>query len=61
MSDHQNEGHNYDLMIVIKDFENMSRVRYLGKTETCQNWIHEEIKSKLKTYSSESFVLLSPL
>jgi hypothetical protein len=44
MSCHQKAGHNQDIKTVNKSFGNMMEVRYVGKTKTNENCIHEEIK-----------------
>jgi hypothetical protein len=46
MPHHQNEGQNHSLMTANKPFKNVAKLKYLGMT-TNQNYIHEEIKSRL--------------
>jgi hypothetical protein len=45
--DHQNAGQNHNIKTANKSFENGANFRYLGKTVTNQNFIHEETKSSL--------------
>jgi len=47
MSHYQKTGHNDDLMIADKYFENVTQFKYLRRTETNQSCMHKEIKSKL--------------
>jgi hypothetical protein len=64
---HQNDaGQNHNLLVAEESFENVSKFQDLGTTVTNQNFIHEEIKSRLNLggacYSSvRSLVLPSPL
>jgi hypothetical protein len=44
MSRHQTTGQNHYIEVAYKSFENVERLKYLGKTVTNQNCIHEEIK-----------------
>jgi hypothetical protein len=46
MPRHQNAEENYNLLISIKSFENVTKFKYMV-TVTNQNGIHEEIKSIL--------------
>jgi hypothetical protein len=48
MSQNQNAGQNCNIKIDNKSFERVEEFKYLGKTLTNRNSIHEEIKSKLK-------------
>jgi outer membrane usher protein FimD/PapC len=45
---HQSEGQNYSLQIANKSFENVTKFRYLGMRVSDLNYIHEEIKVKVK-------------
>jgi hypothetical protein len=49
MSHHQNAGqiHTYNLLTVIKYFENIVKFKYFGMTVINQNCIYEEIKCNL--------------
>jgi hypothetical protein len=44
---YQNAGKIHNIKRVNRAFENMAKFRYLGTTVTDQNFIHEEIKSRL--------------
>jgi hypothetical protein len=44
---HQNAGQNHNLLTADKSHENVVKLNYLGKRVTNQNWIHEEINSRL--------------
>jgi hypothetical protein len=48
MSRDQNAGQNRNITIDNKSFETVKPCKYLEKTLTDQNSIHEEIKSRLK-------------
>ena len=48
MSRNQNAGRNHNMKIDNSSFEKMEEFRYLGKTLTNQNFIQEEVKSRLK-------------
>jgi hypothetical protein len=43
---HQNVGHNRDIKIANRSFENVSQFKYLGTTVTNQNLIQKEIKRR---------------
>jgi hypothetical protein len=49
----QHAGQNRNSNVGNKSFEMLKQLRYLGKTLTNQNLIHEEIKSRLKSKNSE--------
>jgi hypothetical protein len=49
LSRHQNVGHNCDIKIANRLFENVSQFKYLGMTVTNQNLIQEEIKRRLNS------------
>ena len=49
MSRDQNEGQNGNIQIGNKSFETVEQFKYLGKTLTNQNSMHEKIKSSLKS------------
>jgi hypothetical protein len=46
---HQNAGRNHKVKIGNRYFENVGKLKYLGKTVTHQNLIHERIKSRLNS------------
>jgi hypothetical protein len=46
VSHHQNSGQNHNLLIANTSFENVAK--YMGTTITNQNYIHEEIKRRLR-------------
>jgi hypothetical protein len=52
MSRHPNSGQNHNIRIVNKSFENLAKFKYLGKTLTNQNDIHDEVKSRLNSGNS---------
>jgi hypothetical protein len=49
MSPHQNAGKNHDIKIANSYFENMAQFKYLGATVTNQNFIKEEVKTRLNS------------
>jgi len=61
---HQNAGKDHILIIDNKSFENVAKFRYLGARATNQNYIHEEMKSRLNLgiqFHSQSFIFPSSL
>jgi hypothetical protein len=59
---HHNAGQARDIKIANRSFENVAQFKYMGTTVTNQNYIQEEIKSRLNssnaTIQSRSFCLL---
>jgi hypothetical protein len=49
MSHHPNSGQNQNIRIANELFENVAKFKYLGMTQTNQNDIHDEIKSRLNS------------
>jgi hypothetical protein len=45
LSRHWNAGQNRDIKIAKRSFENVSQLKYLGKSVTNQNFIQEKIKT----------------
>jgi hypothetical protein len=63
MSRNQNTGRIHKIKIDNKSFERVKQFKYLGTAVTNQNYIQEEIKSRLRkirecfvSFSAESFV-----
>jgi hypothetical protein len=44
---HRNAGQNHNAKITTGSFENLEKLKHLGKTETNKNFILEEIKRRL--------------
>jgi hypothetical protein len=65
MSRHPNSEQNQNIRIANESFENVATFKYLGTTLTNQNYIHDEIKSRLNSgnvcYYSVQSVLPSRL
>jgi hypothetical protein len=55
MSRDQNAGQSNSMKINNSSFERVEEFKYLG-TNLNQNSVHEDIKSRLKSFSAESFV-----
>jgi hypothetical protein len=61
LSRHQNAGQSHTLLIKNKSFKNLAKFKYLRKTVSHQDCIHEEIKEQntfgecLLPFCSESF------
>jgi hypothetical protein len=47
MSLHPNSGQNQNTRLANESFENVAEFKYLGTTPTNQNYIHDEINSRL--------------
>jgi hypothetical protein len=47
ISHHQNAGQTHDIMMANRSLENLAKLKYLETTVRNQNFIHEEIKSRL--------------
>jgi len=50
VSREQNAGQNCNVKTAILYFENVAKLKYLGRTPTHQTWMYEEIKRKLSTF-----------
>jgi hypothetical protein len=65
ISHHRNAGHNRNIKIANRSFENVEKLKYFRTTVTDQNCIHEEIKGRLNSgnacYNSVQNVLASCL
>jgi hypothetical protein len=61
MSRHQNSGENQNIRIANESFENVVIFKYLGTTQTNQNDIHDEIKSRLNSGNACSHSVLNIL
>jgi hypothetical protein len=49
LSRHQNAGQNRDIKLASRSLEDVSQLKYFGKTGTNQNFIQEEIKRRLNS------------
>jgi hypothetical protein len=49
MSHHQTAGQSNYIMVANKSFVKVAKFKYLGSTLTDQNYIHEEIRSRLNS------------
>jgi hypothetical protein len=49
LSRHQNAGQNHNVKIANRCFDNVAQFRYLGTTVINENFIQEEIKSRLNS------------
>jgi hypothetical protein len=47
LSCHQNAGQSHNIKTAIRSFDNVAQFKYLEATETNQNSIQEEIKTRL--------------
>jgi hypothetical protein len=52
MSCHQNIGQNHNIKIANRSFENVEKLKYLGKTDDNQNLFHDKIKAGLNLVNS---------
>jgi hypothetical protein len=59
MSYSQKIGQKHSIKIVNRSFEEVAKFRYLGTTLTDQNYMHEEIKSRLNTGNACNHSVLS--
>jgi hypothetical protein len=60
MSRHPNSGQNQNVMIANESFENVATFKYLGTTLTNQNYIHDEIKSRLNSANACYYSVQNP-
>jgi len=49
VSRYHNAGQIYNLLNSNKFFENVAKFKYLGRTLTNQNYIHEDVKNRLSS------------
>jgi hypothetical protein len=65
MSRSQKIGQKHSIKVANRSFEDMAKFKYLGRTRTEKNWMHEEIKSRLDSgnvcYHSVQSILSSCL
>jgi hypothetical protein len=47
MSEHESAGQSHNLLTANKSFENVVKFKYIGTRITIENFIHQEIKSRL--------------
>jgi hypothetical protein len=57
MSRCQNAGQRQSVKIANRSFEDVAKFKYLGTTLTDQNYVHEEIKSRLKVKIYKTIIL----
>jgi hypothetical protein len=61
MSRHPNSGQNQNIRIANESFENAAKFKYLGTILTNQNYIHDEIKSRLNSGNACYHSVQNPL